>query len=101
MRETEQEMINLVLRREYLNSIKHIYKFWEENYHSYFEVGVVLLTNLAKSDPDTFFHKNTHDLMYTSLKVNFVKAFMSAAKMKTTGKMCAMSNMQKYKDAII
>ena len=80
MRETELEMINLTLQREYCNRIKHVYKFWEDKYPSYFQLGVGVLSSSAIADPNTFYHKDTHGLLYIGLNTEFLKAFMPAGK---------------------
>ena len=62
VRETESEFINDRLRKEYRNRISHIYKFWQEQYPDYYEVGVRNLTDDDYANPDVFHHNNDRDL---------------------------------------
>ena len=98
---TENLEINVALQIEYRNRIGHIYKFLQSEYPDYYAVGVRVLTEEEKEDPNQFWNRNDHDLVYSSLNIKFIKAFLAERKTKSNGKMCSNSNIHKYKDAIL
>ena len=101
VRNTEKLEINVKLQNEYRNRLAHIYKFFEEKYPEYYEVGVRVLTPEEKVSIDQHWNKNDRDLIYCGLNVKFIKAFLAHAKKKKNGKICSNSNIRKYKDAIL
>ena len=111
--QTEQASMSDKCRKEYRNRIKHIYRWLMEKYPDYFEVGTRVLTQDERDDPVFFAHTNDRDLRYAGINVFFVKAFLSAKKvkrvltetdengeMKTTQIYASASDISKYSDAI-
>ena len=101
VRETERLTKELGTKRDMRNRLAHIYKWWEENYPDYYAIGVRELTDDDKQNQDQFHYKNTHDLVYTGLNVDMVKAFLADRKVKANGKTSSHSQLRKYNDAIL
>ena len=101
VRTTEKLEINMALQNEYRHRIGHIYKFLQSKYPDYYAVGMRVLTEEEKGDPNQFWNRNNHDLVYSGLNIKFIKAFLAERKTKSNGKICSNSNICKYKDAIL
>jgi hypothetical protein len=101
VRQTERISLSEKNKRNYRNRIKHMYKFFEEYYPEYFNVGVRKLTEEDVSDADMFWWKNEYDLIYAGLNVKMIKAFLGWQKKKSNGKTCSHVQLRKYNDAII
>ena len=101
VRATEQKDLTVEVKRNYRNRLKHIYKFWEQSYPEYYEVGVCELTSDELADEDLFFWKNKHDIIYAGLNVQMVKAFLGHKKQKENGKTSSHVQLRKYHDAIL
>ena len=91
MRETERNDLATNNKRNYRNRLKNLYTFWQEKYPQYYAVGVRALTEEELGDEDMFWWKNKHDLIYTGLNVQFVKAFLAHKKKKENGKTCSQA----------
>ena len=70
--------------KEYRLRIARIYKWWMEKYPNYFENGTRVLNDDEKNDITKFHHTNQRDIIYGGLKVQYVMAFLSAKKKKST-----------------
>jgi hypothetical protein len=101
VRDTEQRGLDLTTKRNYRNRIKEIYTFFAKNYPEYHSVGVRELSEEDQTDPDSYFWKNTHDLIYTGINVRMVKAFLAHKKHKVNGKTSSHVQLRKYNDAIL
>ena len=101
VRETEGFKLDLNLLRNYRNRIGHIYKFWEEYFPDYYKNGVRKLSDDESNNPESFHYKNECDLVYTRLNVKMINFFLTSKKVKVNGNMCSVSNLSKYKDAIL
>lgn len=103
--ETNTKEMDDKTRKEYRNRIRHIYRWWMENYPEYFENGTCVLSQEEKEDRVKFHHTNDRDIIYTGLNVSFVMAFLSFKKTKTvlpdgTKILSSNSDIKKYNDAI-
>ena len=101
VRETEDQVMKLETRRNYRNRIQEICTFLKAQYPDYASEGIKELTDEDKSDPTKFHHDNTHDLVYSSMNVEMIKAFLGFKKRKSTGQTTSFSHVRKYKDAIL
>lgn len=101
VQETEQNDLDVKVKRNYRNRIKHIYEFFQEMYPDYYAVGVCQLTDEEKANEEMFWWKNEHDLVYEGLNVKMVKAFLASRKTKANGKTSSHVNLRKYHDAIL
>ena len=101
VRDMEQRGLDLTTKRNYRNRIKEIYTFFAKNYSEYHSVGVRELSEEDQTDPDSYFWKNTHDLIYTGINVRMVKAFLAHNKKhQVNGKTSSHVQLHKYSDAI-
>ena len=55
-------------KRNYRNRLGHIFEFLQERYPAYYAVGVRALTEAELTNPDMYWWKNKHDLVYEGLK---------------------------------
>jgi hypothetical protein len=101
VRNTEQRGLDLKTKRNYRNRIRDIYTFFSTAYPDYYSVGVRELSEEERKDPDSFFWKNTHDLIYTGINVSLVKAFLANKKIKDNGNTSSHVQLRKYNDAIL
>ena len=101
VRETERNDLTTSNKRDYRNRLKNLYTFWQEKYPQYYAVGVRELTEEELGNEDMFWWKNKHDLIYTGLNVQFVKAFLAPKKKKENGKTCSHVQLRKFHDAIL
>ena len=69
-------------RKDYLNQIRQIYEYLEDEYPEYYEAGTKVLTDEEKADQRMFHHRNERDLIYSGLNVKMVKAFLSTKKIE-------------------
>jgi hypothetical protein len=72
VRITEQLGLDLTTKRNYQNQIKEMYTFFSINYSEYHKVGVRKLSDEDLTNPDSYFWRNTHDLIYTGINVHTV-----------------------------
>ena len=79
-------------KRNYRNRIKEMYVFFSLNYKDYYDVGVQILLEEDHVSLDLFHYKNTHDLIYTGINVQMVKAFLAHKKQKANATLPARSN---------
>ena len=101
VRLTEQRGLNVATKRNYRNRIKEIYTFLSLKYNAYYSLGVRELSEAELSDPDSFYWKNTHDLVYTGMNVHMIKAFLANKKLKINGKTSSHIQLRKYHDAVL
>jgi hypothetical protein len=103
VRNTEQRGLNLTTKRNYRNRIKEMYIFFSLNYKEYYNVGVRKLSEAERVnlDGESFHWKNTHDLIYTGINVQMVKAFLAHKKQKANGNTSSHVQLRKYHDAIL
>jgi hypothetical protein len=74
-------------RRNYRNRIKEMCEFLHHNYLDYCGAGGIReLTEEERTNPELFYHNNTHDLKYEGMNVKLILAFMAMKKTKTNGK---------------
>ena len=102
---TEQRAMENKTCKEYRCQIARIYKWWMEHYPDYFENGTWVLTDNEKNDITKFHHTNERDIIYGGLNVQYVMAFLSAKKKKSTKPdgtivLSSVSDINKYDDAI-
>ncbi|KAL9181723.1 hypothetical protein ACHAXT_012066 [Thalassiosira profunda] len=95
---TEGKSMEDKCRRDYRNRIKEILP-------GYFEVGTKVLTVEEKADNVVFHWKNDHDLIYSGINVDMIKAFLGEKKVKLERDgvvllMHSFSHIRKYDDAI-
>jgi hypothetical protein len=101
VRNTEQRGLVVRTKRNYRNRIKEMYIFFSLFYKDYYSVGVQKLSKAERVDEDFFYYKNTHDLIYTGINVQMVKAFLANKKLKANGKTSSHVQLRKYHDAIL
>ncbi len=101
VRNTEQRGLVVRTKRNYRNRIKEMYVFFSLNYKDYYDVGVQKLSEEDRVSPDLFHYKNTHDLIYTGINVQMVKAFLAHKKQKANGNTSSHVQLCKYHDAIL
>ncbi len=101
VRNTEQRGLDLKTKRNYRNRIREIYTFFKSHYPDYYTVGVRQLSEEERTDPDSFYWKNLHDLIYTGINVSMVKAFMAHKKVKANGNTSSHVQLRKYNDALL
>ena len=101
VRNTEQRGLDLKTKRNYRNRIREIYTFFKSHYPDYYTVGVRQLSEEERTDPDSFYWKNLHDLIYTGINVSMVKAFMAHKKVKANGITSSHVQLRKYNDALL
>ncbi len=101
IRQTKARNRELSTKKDMCNRLKHIMNFWREQYPDYYAVGVRELSAQEIADPDKFFYKNQHDIIYSGLNVRMVFTFMAFKKQKTNGKVASHVQIRKYKDAIL
>jgi hypothetical protein len=78
-----------------------MYVFFSLNYKDYYDVGVQILLEEDHVSLDLFHYKNTHDLIYTGINVQMVKAFLAHKKQKANGNTSSQVQLRKYHDAIL
>ncbi len=78
-----------------------MYIFFSLNYKDYYNVGIQKLSEDDHVSLDLFHYKNTHDLIYTGINVQMVKAFLANKKLKANGKTSSHVQLRKYHDAIL
>ena len=78
-----------------------MYIFFSLFYKDYYSVGVRKLSEAERVDEDFFYFKNTHDLIYTGINVQMVKAFLANKKLKANGNTSSHVQLCKYHDAIL
>jgi hypothetical protein len=100
VRNTEQRGLDLKTKINYRNPILEIYTFFKSHYPDY-TVGVRQLSEEERTDPDSFFWKNLHDLIYTGINVSMVKAFMAHKKVKANGNTSNHVQLCKCNDALL
>lgn len=98
IRVTEDHGLKLATRKDYRLRIRHIYRFFQESYPDYCQLGGVVELG---SSPHGYHHTNTHDLKYAGLNVDLIKAFLGHKKVKENGKTSSFTQMRKYYDAIL
>jgi hypothetical protein len=101
VRNTEQRGLDLKTKRNYRNQIKDIYTSFSTAYPDYYSVGILKLSEEERNNPNSFFWKNTHDLIYTGINVSLVKAFLAHKKIKDNGNTSSHVQLCKYNDAIL
>ena len=101
VRDTEIQHVSEGNKRNYRNRLGHIFEFLQERYPTYYAVGVRALTEAELTDPDMYWWKNKHDLVYEGLNVKIIKAFLAFKKKKINGKTASHVQIRKYNDAII
>jgi hypothetical protein len=101
VRATEQQNKERNTKIDMRNRLDHIIKFLRDKYPEYYAVGVKEITEEDRSHSDRFYHKSTHDLIYTGLNVKVVKAFLGTRKKKENGKTCSFVQLRKYNDCIL
>ena len=101
VRNTEVQHVSKENKRDYRNRLGHIYEFFQERYPAYYAVGVRALTEAELTDPDMYWWKNKHDLVYEGINVKMIKAFLAHKKTKGNGKTASHVQIRKYNDAII
>jgi hypothetical protein len=101
VRNTEQRGLNLKTERNYRNRIREIYTFFKSHYPDYYTVGVRQLSEEERTDPDSFYWKNLHDLIYTGINVSMVKAFMAHKKVEANGNTSSHVQLRKYNNALL
>jgi hypothetical protein len=89
-------------RRNYRNRVKEMCEFLHHNYLDYCGAGGIReLTEEERTNPELFYHNNTHDLKYEGMNVKLILAFMATKKTKTNGKTSSFTHIRKYHDAIL
>jgi hypothetical protein len=78
-----------------------MYIFFSLNYKDYYNVGVQKLSKEDRVSLDLFHYKNTHDLIYTGINVQMVKAFLAHTKHKANDNTSSHIQLCKYNDAIL
>jgi hypothetical protein len=101
IRQTEEQNKEKKTKIDMRNRLSHIYTFWQDNYPEYYGVGVRPVTDEDRQLPGRFYHNNTHDLVYSGLNVQMVKAFLASKTTKENGKTSSHVNIRKYNDAIL
>jgi hypothetical protein len=102
VRSNEAFLLDLKTKRNYINRIKEsIYTFFSTDYAGYYNVGVRELSEEERTDPDSFYWKNSHDLIYTGINVSLVKAFFAHKKVKANGNTPSHVQLCKYNNAIL
>jgi hypothetical protein len=101
VRNTEDQHISLGNKRNYRNRLGHICDFLQERYPEYYAVGVRALSEEELANPDMYWWKNKHDLVYEGLNVKMIKAFLAYKKTKGNGKTASHVQIRKYNDAVI
>jgi hypothetical protein len=101
VRNTEQGGLNLKTNRNYRNRIREIYTFFKSHYPDYYTVGVRKLSEEERTDLDSFYWKNLHDLIYKGINVSMAKAFMAHKKVKANGNTSSHVQPHKYNDALL
>jgi hypothetical protein len=97
----EQRGLDLKTKRNYRNRVREIYTFFKSHYPDYYTVGVRQLSEEERTNPDSFYWKNLHDLIYTCINVSMVKAFMAHKKVKANGNTLSHVQLCKYNDALL
>ena len=102
--DTENHMVKEKTIQNYCNRLDSIITWIKSNYIDYYNNAVVELTPTQKQNKAKY-HNSTHDLDYSSLNPEILKAFISANKMKPCRpneqqKHYSFGHMRKYKDAI-
>jgi hypothetical protein len=59
------------------------------------------LSEEERTNPNSFFWKNKHDLIYTGINVSLVKAFLAHKKIKDNGNTFSHVQLHKYNDAVL
>jgi hypothetical protein len=98
---TEQRGLDLKTKRNYRNGIREIYTFFKSHYPDYYTVGVRQLSREERTNPDSFYWKNLHDLIYTGINVSMTKAFVAHKKVKANGNNLSHVQLCKYNDALL
>jgi hypothetical protein len=101
VRNTEQRGLAVRMKRNYRNRIKEMYFFFSLNYKDYYDVGIQKLYEEDRVSLDLFHYKNTHDLIYTGIIVQMVKAFLAHKKQKANDNTSSHVQLRKYHDAIL
>jgi hypothetical protein len=101
VRNTEQRGLNLKTKRNYRNQKREIYTFFKSHYPDYYTVGVPQLSKEERTNLDSFYWKNLHDLIYTGINVSMVKAFMAHKKVKANGNTSSHVQLRKYNDDLL
>ena len=101
VRNTEQRGLDLKTKRNYRNRIREIYTFFKSHYPDYYTVGIRQLSEEERTDPDSFYWKNLHDLIYTGINVSMVTAFMAHKKVKVNGNTSSHVQLRKYNNALL
>ena len=101
LRRTNEKGMSNKCRRDYRNRIKRICNFWKEKYPEYHRNGVRDLSQAEMQDPDLYHWKNTMDIVYTGINVQFVQAFLAESKNKNGAKIVSHEQLRKFHDAIM
>lgn len=89
-------------KQEHRNRIRQIIDFIKREYPEYGRNGGIVPIPADKlNDPIFYAHKNTEDLCYSMLPLQLMKAFLARNKYKENGKLCSLTNLRKFKDAIL
>jgi hypothetical protein len=80
VRNTEQRGLAVRTKQNYRNQIKEMYVLFSLNCKDYYNVGVQKLSEEDRVSLDLFHYKNTHDLIYTGVNIQMVKAFFAHKK---------------------
>jgi hypothetical protein len=76
--------------------------FFSLNYKDYYSIGIRKLSEADWVNQDFLHYKNTHDLIYTGINVQMVKAFLANKKQKANGnKTSSHVQLCRYYDAIL
>jgi hypothetical protein len=92
VRNTEQRGLVLRTKQNCRNQIKEMYIFFSLHYNNYYSIGIQKLSEADRANQDFFRYKNTHDLIYTGINVQMVKAFLANKKQKAMARLPATSN---------
>jgi hypothetical protein len=101
VRNTEQRGLVVRTKRNYRNQTKEMYVFFSLNYKDYYNVGVRKLSEDDLASLDLFHYKNTHDLIYTGINVQMVKAFLAHKKQKANGNTSSHIQLREYHDVFL
>ena len=102
IQQTADHGISVSCMKDYRNRIKRMIVWIGENYaDDYYPVGVVDVTDEQQADPRRHYYGKTHDLKYSGLNVEIIKAFLSTVKKKENGQFCSFTNIRKFHDAIL
>ena len=82
----EQFFLEADSKKNHQNCIKSIYNYWGWSFPDYFRVDVRDLTENKLNNNTNVYLKNTKDIVYKSLNIKFLKAFVAMITKKPSGK---------------